>query len=92
VKPYRADMQWLLVGQTPTGGYVVEDTRTGERIEACCLEMVHQIAADRSGETTHLGLGDLFHRAAKWLGFRRCAGCAKRHTALNRAAPKLWRK
>lgn len=91
-RPYRADLPWIQVAEDPGGGYVVVDTRTGERWTACCRSMVDSIAADRSGSTSHLGLGDVIHSVASFFGFERCSSCAQRQIAANRAIPKLWRK
>lgn len=82
---------WLLIEQT-SRGYVIVDQRDGQRYEACCSDAVEQLVADLSGSRSHVGLGDVIHGIAKWLGFQRCSDCAERHVAANRAVPRLWRR
>jgi hypothetical protein len=85
---------WLVVGKDyPAPRTVLMDTRT---MQAWLLHEypggLPAFIADHSAAQGHGGLGDLVRSVTKFLGFGACEPCAKRQTALNAAAPSVFRR
>jgi len=84
---YDARIPWIHWAYAAGSAYAVRDSRTGETVYCDNEDCVHQFAADHSSNGR--GLGDLLHRAASALGFKRCGECAKRQVTANVWTP--WR-
>lgn len=71
----------------------VRDSRTNEQaIVRSQADLQHFVAAHSSAQG-HGGLGDLVRGVTKFLGIgSSCEPCAKRQAALNRIAPRVYRR
>lgn len=78
---YDARIPWISWTHAEGGGFLAHDSRTGETIFCPTEGAIHQFAADHSSRGR--GLGDLFHKVAKKLGFERCDDCAERQVEAN---------
>jgi len=83
---------WVTIEPGPQGSVVCTNTRDGRRIQAFNDLQVNQFAAQCAGEQGHVGAGDVIAGVTKALGIKGCAPCAARQAALNRMAPKVWRR
>jgi hypothetical protein len=90
--PYSPRLPWILVGRHPQGGFVVQDSRSGEQAYAPDEHAVAQFAAQHSASQGYGGLGDVVAGAAQRLGFEGCTPCAKRQAALNGLFPRVFRR
>ena len=66
------------------GGYTIFNKKTNQEVHAPTMNDVHQYAADVSGQSARVPLGDAVHAVTKRMGLKRCTGCAKRQSLLNR--------
>ena len=92
MQPYSSRLPWIQVGEHPQGGFVVADSRTGERAYAPTRDHVHSFAAAHSAQPGYRGLGDVVRGVTKRLGIGECSPCARRHAALNAVMPRVFRR
>lgn len=71
-------LPWIRYQAASSGGFNVQDMRSGKTFFATNMDGVHAFAADHSS-----GLGTVVHKAAKTLGISRCEPCARRQAAMN---------
>lgn len=90
--PYSPRLHWILVGRHPQGGYVVQDSRSGEQAFAADEHQVAQFAAAHSSAPGYGGLGDAVRSVTERAGISSCTPCAKRQAALNGFFPRVFRR
>lgn len=88
---------WVAFEPLPEGGFLVEDTRTGEQAYAADASGIESFAADHSSAPGQVGLGDAIASVAKpiaqALGFDPgCSPCAQRQQTLNLLFPSLTKR
>jgi hypothetical protein len=88
---------WVRYETLAAGGFMLEDTRTGETAYASDPSGIEAFAADHSSSHGHGGLGDavaLFAKPiASALGMDpECTPCAEKQQTLNLLFPHLYRR
>lgn len=92
MQPYHPRLPWILVGPHPEGGFVVQDTRTGEAVHALDKGAVAHFAAAHSAAPGYGGAGDAVRAVTARLGIGACTPCEARQAQLNGLLPRLWRR
>lgn len=86
------EVPWVHIYPYPGGGALVVDVRTGARADVATDQQLHEFAARAARAPSHYGAGDAVAAVTSRLGIQKCAPCARRQAALNRAIPRLWRR
>lgn len=87
-KPFSRELPWVQV-EAAASGFVVSDTRTGERARVRTVAEVRAFALAHSGDPGKVGLGDAVHAVTRAIGLKACPPCMRRKAALNRLVPSL---
>lgn len=92
MQPYHPRVPWIHFDRLSRGGYLVVDSRTGERAFAPDERALAEFAARRSAAPGYRGLGDALRSVTEKMGFGSCAPCARRQAQLNGLVPRLFRR
>lgn len=89
--PYHPRIPWVQY-EPVRGGFLLVDTRTGERATTAGEAGVHRFAADHSAPIGLRGVGDAIRGVTRRLGIGECSPCARRQALANASLPSFRRR
>lgn len=92
MQPYSPRLPWIQYAPHAHGGFIVQDTRTGEVTRVATPDDIHHFAATHSAAPGYRGVGDAVRAVTSRMGIGSCTPCAKRQAALNATFPRFWRR
>ncbi len=73
----------------PDGGYLIENTETGERFTSRDVKSLAAYIRGHSKKESHYPIGTMIHEALKRVGVEGCLPCAERQALLDSMVPRF---